>query len=86
MKKWATWGPEFTLSDYGLCILQQRHFDMKVLYQTRATISAVFLISSCRRDVNAIFFVFGDSPASDFFVDVSEHCYIFIGGMNKKNN
>ena len=30
-----------------------------------------------------VFFLLGDSPASDFRADVSEHCPIFIGRLNK---
>ena len=33
-----------------------------------------------------VFFLFGNSPASDFFcADFSEHCSIFIGAVNRKN-
>jgi hypothetical protein len=67
-KKWATWGPEVTLSDYGLCTLQQRQFDMTVLYQTGATTLEVFLDVEMSRDVNVEFFVLGDSPASEFYL------------------
>ena len=68
MKKWATWSPEVTVSDYGLYTLQQRQFVMTVLYQMGATILNFFFISSCRRDVNSVFFVLGDSASSEFYV------------------
>jgi hypothetical protein len=42
----------------------------------------VFLISNFRRVLNVVCFFLGNSPASEFYADVSEHpvCSIFIYG------
>jgi hypothetical protein len=45
-------------------------------------LSVLLLISNFRRVLNVVFFLLGDSPASEFCVDVSEHTSIFIGGVN----
>ena len=47
-----------------------------------------FSISYFRRVLNIVFFLFGDFPASKFYVPTFRNivCSIFIGGVSKKNN
>ena len=77
------------LRAYGLCTLQQRQFDMAVLYQTEATTSAVFLDFKLSSWCEFCILCFGWFPGVWILcTDVSEHSVrsIFIGGVNKKNN
>ena len=45
------------------------------------------LISNFRRVVNVVFFLLGDSPASEFYVQTFQNnvCSILTGGVSKKN-
>jgi len=49
------------------------------------TTDLTVLISNFRIVLNVLIFLLGDSPASEFCADVSEHCdsSIFIGRLNK---
>ena len=48
----------------------------------------LFFISDFRRVLNVVFFLFGDSPASEFYMPTFRNsvCSIFIGGVSRKNN
>jgi hypothetical protein len=39
------------------------------------------MISNFNRVLNVVFFILGNSSASEFYADVSEHCSIFIVGV-----
>jgi hypothetical protein len=43
------------------------------------------LISNFRRVLNVVFFLFGDSPASEFYVPTFRNTSIFLVGVNRNN-
>ena len=45
-------------------------------------------ISNCHRVLNVVFFLLGDSPASEFYVSTFRNtvCPIFIGGGSRENS